>query len=116
MVALNAFYWEGISADMRRVLIQLGPRPFTQRFYLAGGTALSLQIGHRRSVDLDFFSEADELDESSRNEIIHSLSAPSVQIVENVGGNLLFLVDGVRAGFFSYGYPLMMVCFPVLDP
>ena len=25
-------------------------------FYLAGGTALALQIGHRISVDLDFFS------------------------------------------------------------
>jgi len=26
-------------------------------WYLAGGTALALQAGHRRSVDLDFFSE-----------------------------------------------------------
>lgn len=26
-----------------------------QRFYLAGGTALALQIGHRDSVDFDFF-------------------------------------------------------------
>jgi hypothetical protein len=25
-------------------------------FYLAGGTALALQIGHRVSVDFDFFS------------------------------------------------------------
>jgi len=28
-----------------------------QDFYLAGGTALALQIGHRVSVDLDFFSD-----------------------------------------------------------
>ena len=26
-------------------------------FYLAGGTALALQLGHRRSVDFDFFSQ-----------------------------------------------------------
>jgi hypothetical protein len=26
-------------------------------FYLAGGTALALQIAHRRSIDFDFFSE-----------------------------------------------------------
>ena len=26
------------------------------RWYLAGGTALALQVGHRQSVDLDFFS------------------------------------------------------------
>src|ERR1700683_1495867 len=30
-------------------------------FYLAGGTALALQIGHRVSVDFDLFS-ADEID------------------------------------------------------
>ncbi|MFH1175659.1 MAG: nucleotidyl transferase AbiEii/AbiGii toxin family protein [bacterium] len=30
-------------------------------FYLAGGTALALQIGHRVSVDFDFFSEKEIL-------------------------------------------------------
>jgi len=29
---------------------------FIQDFYLAGGTALALQIGHRISTDLDWFS------------------------------------------------------------
>ena len=29
------------------------------RWYLAGGTALALQVGHRNSVDLDFFLPAD---------------------------------------------------------
>ena len=28
-------------------------------FYLAGGTALALQIGHRVSVDFDLFSDTD---------------------------------------------------------
>ena len=27
------------------------------RFYLAGGTALALQIGHRTSLDLDFYTK-----------------------------------------------------------
>jgi len=27
-----------------------------EKFYLAGGTGLALQIGHRDSVDFDFFS------------------------------------------------------------
>ena len=30
--------------------------PKTQEFYLAGGTALALQVGHRRSVDFDLAS------------------------------------------------------------
>ena len=28
-------------------------------FYLAGGTALAVQIGHRKSIDLDFFTTKD---------------------------------------------------------
>jgi hypothetical protein len=31
--------------------------PHLKAFYLAGGTGLALQLGHRRSDDLDFFSE-----------------------------------------------------------
>ena len=33
-------------------------KEITERFYLAGGTALTLQLGHRKSEDLDFFSLA----------------------------------------------------------
>lgn len=31
--------------------------PIVKRAYLAGGTALALQIGHRTSIDLDFFTQ-----------------------------------------------------------
>jgi hypothetical protein len=37
--------------------------PFIQKlspeFYLAGGTAIALQIGHRSSIDFDLFSNTD---------------------------------------------------------
>ncbi len=32
---------------------------FLKKFYLAGETALTLQFGHRKSIDLDFFTEED---------------------------------------------------------
>ena len=107
MAALDNPYWQGISAAMRQLLVHLGQQPSLRQFYLAGGTALSLQIGHRYSVDLDFFSETDEVGDASRDQIIRSLRPFSVQVIENVGGNLLMLVNGVRTGFFSYGYPLI---------
>jgi hypothetical protein len=31
---------------------------FLENFFLAGGTALALQIGHRISIDLDLFTQA----------------------------------------------------------
>jgi len=92
---------------MQRLFLHIGEQPFSNRFYLAGGTALSLQLGHRRSIYFDFFSMTDEVDERSQNEIIAGVSSFRTQIVESVGGNLLLVVDDVRIGFFSYGYQLV---------
>ena len=41
------------------VIKKISTYPFIKNFYLAGGTALALQLGYRESVDFDFFSEKD---------------------------------------------------------
>jgi len=74
---------------------------------LSGGRALALRLGHRHSGDLDFFSETDEVHARARQELIHSFSACHAQVIENMDGDLLLLVDGLLVGFFSYGYPLL---------
>jgi len=43
----------------QRLLANLEAADWLTPFYLAGGTALALQIGHRQSVDFDFFSETE---------------------------------------------------------
>jgi hypothetical protein len=68
---------------MQRLFFYIGEQPFSQPFYLAGGTALSLQIGHRRSVGFDFFSATDEVDKKSRNEIIANPANPFVPADEH---------------------------------
>lgn len=45
--------WEVIEKPQRKALESL--REFTRYGVLGGGTALALQLGHRKSVDLDFF-------------------------------------------------------------
>lgn len=107
MAILSAPHWNAVTPEMQRLFIHIGEQPFSHRFYLAGGTALSLQIGHRRSVDFDFFSITDEVDQKSRKEIVTHISSFPTQIIESVGGNLLLLVDGIRVGFFGYGYALI---------
>ena len=92
---------------MRDMLGAIGERAFSQRFYLAGGTALALRLGHRRSVDLDFFSKTDEVTRRTRQEIIRDLIPLGVQVLEDVDGNLLTIVSGMHVGFFSYGYRLL---------
>lgn len=43
----------------KKILRSLKKTSTVQDFYLSGGTGLALQIGHRESQDLDFFSEKD---------------------------------------------------------
>jgi Nucleotidyl transferase AbiEii toxin, Type IV TA system len=107
MAVLKSPHLETIPAQMLGLLAWLGEQAFLRRFYLAGGTSLALQLGHRRSVDLDFFSETDQIHEQTRREIISILAERNGQVVESTDGNLLLLVDGIQVGFFSYAYPLL---------
>lgn len=49
------FYEIAISRRVKRILNHFAPLLTPQGFYLAGGTAVTLLYGHRRSVDLDWF-------------------------------------------------------------
>lgn len=48
---------EAISKQTAKNLELLGQSKILKDAYLAGDTALALQIGHRISYDLDFFTE-----------------------------------------------------------
>jgi hypothetical protein len=107
MAALESPHWETVTDTMRETLRFVGGCPFAARFYLAGGTALALRLGHRRSVDLDFFSVTDEVTARTRREILRALKPFSPQALEATEGNLLLEVQGLHVGFFGYGYPLI---------
>jgi hypothetical protein len=76
------------------------------RFYLAGGTALALQLGHRRSVDLDFFSSTEDIP-TLRPVLEESLAAFQPTLADSAWGNLVYLGKEVRIGFYGYGFPLV---------
>ena len=108
MALLMNPHWEVVPPLLRELLIEIGQEPFSCRFYLAGGTALALRLGHRVSVDLDFFSQTDELLDDSRAEIVATLRKRRVvQVLEDVVGNLLLEIEDYRVGFFGYGYALL---------
>jgi predicted nucleotidyltransferase component of viral defense system len=107
MAVLEPVHWQAVTPAMRNLLRLIGQQPFANRFYLAGGTALALRLGHRLSVDLDFFSASDEVTRSTRQEILAALSPHTPQALEDVDGNLLLEVSGLHIGFFGYGYDLL---------
>jgi len=107
MALLTPVHWETVTPAMCQVLRFVGTCSFAARFYLAGGTALALRLGHRRSVDLDFFSQHDQVTQATRREIVHALAPLDPQVLEEADGNLLLQVADLHVGFFSYGYPLL---------
>ncbi|MFA5827152.1 MAG: nucleotidyl transferase AbiEii/AbiGii toxin family protein [Candidatus Paceibacterota bacterium] len=78
-------------------------------FYLAGGTALALLLGHRISVDLDFFS----INEFSTQEIIDRLKTKGhLEVTSRDKDTLNGSLDGVKISFFKYPYKLL---FPIKE-
>ncbi len=104
---MTGLHWKTVTPLMRDVLRIIGQSDLCPHFYLAGGTALALQLGHRRSADLDFFSETDEVRPETHRRALQALAQFQPAIVEQAWGNLLLVVEGLHVGFFGYGYPLM---------
>ena len=103
---MTALFWDTVTEDMRVVLREFFDSRIGNRFYLAGGTALSLQLAHRRSVDLDLFSPTEDIP-SIRATLEESLSALKPELSDASWGNLVFIAKNVRVGFFGYGYALL---------
>jgi hypothetical protein len=79
-------------------------KPAFSGFYLAGGTSLALQIGHRVSVDLDFFGHRP----FETQEILDELSDLAPLSIMTQSKNILILdVQGVKVDFVNYRYPLV---------
>ena len=77
----------------------------THDFILAGGTALSLQLGHRISVDLDFFTETLFSTEKIYREIKKAGLNPIV--LQEEKGTLTLTINEIKVSLFHYPYPFL---------
>ena len=95
---------ESLTKNTKRVFEALGKSTLTKDFYLAGGSALALYLGHRFSVDLDWFSEKFlcTLDFKKQLSKLGKLNIDS-QSEKTFNGSL----EGVKISFFEYPYPLV---------
>jgi predicted nucleotidyltransferase component of viral defense system len=73
-------------------------------FNLVGGTSLSLQMGHRFSIDIDMFGNS----EISESEFIEELSQfGKVITLKKSKSIIIFSIDGIKVDFVNYKYPLI---------
>ena len=83
-------HWEAITPVCRAALDVLRKQPFIRKFYLAGGTALALQLGHRVSKDLDWFSTTAQLKKAERDKIRRALDRAGKFVVTGEQDTMLF--------------------------
>ena len=79
-------------------------KSFTKDFVLVGGTAVALQIGHRRSVDFDLFSYKPFGNAALRQKIKKAASVSGVLVDKK--GELTLIVGGVKITFFNYPFKI----------
>ena len=92
--------FESVIADNIHSLLPDLEKP-AKSFYLAGGTALALQLGHRKAIDLDFFS----MDKFDSEDLINLIKPK--KIVESRKNTLHCHHQGVRLSFLYYPIPLI---------
>ncbi len=101
-------HWEAITPTCRAALDVLRKQTFLRRFYLAGGTALAVQLGHRISKDLDWFSPTAQLKKAERDKIRHALDRTGKFAVTGEQDTMLFtrLMDA-EVSFIYQHHPLI---------
>lgn len=97
-------YWQTIDKNRIDLLTKLGFLK-KQGFYMAGGTALALQIGHRESVDFDFYNEKEFNANNLVSEIKKFSRSLEIEIPDTY--SVMGQVDGVKLSFFNYEYPMI---------
>jgi hypothetical protein len=100
------FVWhqETINGTIEQLFRDLRQVPLLAPFYLAGGTGLALHLGHRRSVDLDFFL-AEHFNEDSLIQKLQHLKG--FALVSKESATIHATVRETKVSFITYEYPLL---------
>jgi len=95
---------EIISKKTKANLEILNKEAMLKNFYLAGGTGAALQLRHRVSLDLDFFTRKD-IDAKILIQKIKTLGIFSIE--RETENTIIGIFSGTRVSFLKYDYPLL---------
>jgi len=93
--------------EARELLPRL--KSFQNDFYLAGGTGIALQIGHRVSLDFDFFSEK-PIKKTLLKKVEEIFAPLSINPLVNNSRELTVMVGDIKFTFLHYPFPVL---FPI---
>ena len=99
-------FWDIL--DQKRIEILPLFKSFKDDFYLAGGSALALQLGHRDSVDFDFFSKKSFSTETLTQKVEQVFKNHKIVKIQEEKNTLTFVVDDtIKISFFAYPYKIV---------
>jgi predicted nucleotidyltransferase component of viral defense system len=98
---MNNIHKNILTDEMQKIYSKLGE--FRDDFYLAGGTGLALLVGHRASVDFDFFSDK-PIKKTLLKKIEETFSRFRIQIILNTSNELTVIIDNTKITFLYYPF------------
>lgn len=100
----KSLHIEVLPDEQRNLLELLSKQDWLESFYLVGGTALALQIGHRQSLDFDFFIEKDF---KTKEIISHLRELGEFELFDEMEDTINGSLNSVNISFLKYEYPLI---------
>ena len=88
-----------VEPHILELLIELTQEPFLKDCRLVGGTALALQYGHRKSIDLDFFGSFGREEDK-----LFTVLQPYAEVrrLKDMPNIKIFFMDDVKVDFVNY--------------
>ena len=94
-------YYDTVEEKTLELLKSIQAIPELSELRLVGGTALALQIGHRISIDLDFFGKW-----NINGSLEPVLSSCGDVVVDNIQRKMqFFTISGIKTDFVEFDYP-----------
>ena len=95
-------YLSTIEPTTLELLKKLQQLPVLCNTRLVGGTALALQLGHRKSIDLDFFGRIDA-DSLELQEALRTIG--TLAVLSDSKNIHIYVLNGVKIDVVNYTYP-----------
>lgn len=100
-------HYNTVRPELLELIKQISGDPFFKGYRLVGGTSLSLQIGHRGSVDADFFSDGNGKPVPELLKYVFPSIIKNMAKVEPEHGCMGSNANGIKVDLFDYGDPFV---------
>jgi predicted nucleotidyltransferase component of viral defense system len=93
-----------IHPETFNLIQELQSLDFLKGFYLVGGTALALKLGHRNSIDIDLFTQHEFEDDELLENLLEKFD---LKLIFNRRNTIICSINEVKTDFIRHKYPLI---------